>query len=146
MSAQLKENAIPADGLMLHAYFATGKRVNHYLYPAAVLDPAECYGSITEGYTSDIRAKLQPYLKENTLGIFFAKYTEGRPYSLAQRLREMGFMGQLHAIGNLNREVLYHLVRVGFTHVQLPDRVTEIAQEIVFPFSKSYQRVFGESA
>jgi Bacterial protein of unknown function (DUF934) len=145
MSAQLKENAVPAGSQMVEIYLATGKRVDCYRYPIAVLNPVAIYGSITEGYPADVRARIEPYLRETELSIFFEKDNEGRPYSLAQRLREMGFTGELHATGNINRELMYHLVRVGFTHVHLPEHVAEIAQEIVFPFSGAYQKVFGES-
>jgi len=144
MSAQLKEGAAPLDVPMQSTYLVSGRRVLHAQTPECVIDPVDIYGTLTTGYSSGIREKLKPYLNAQSIGIYFEKFTEGRTYSLAQRLRELGYTGEIHAIGNLNREILFLLVRVGFTHAQLFDQGEEIDPSIVFPFSSAYQTVFGE--
>jgi len=87
--------------------------------------------------------KLAGILSLPSIAIRFDKVTDGRPYSLALRLREIGFRGEIHAVGSVNQEILHHLVRVGFSHVHLSEGVKAISPEIVRPFSFAYQKILG---
>ena len=52
---------------------------------------------------------------------------------------ELGYQGELHALGAINREVVHHLIRVGFSHIHLEESGDQIAYDVVFPFSFAYQ-------
>ena len=74
------------------------------------------------------------------IGIQFGKFTDGRSYSVAARLREAGFAGDLHALGDINQEVVFLLKRVGFTHFHIPDPGhAQLPDSILTPFGGHYQ-------
>ncbi len=103
---------------------------------AQLLQQQEDAPSLTE----QIQAMANTFAQTNTIGIRFEKFTDGRPYSIAARLREAGFTGDLHAMGDINQEVIFILKRVGFTHFHIPDPGTPIlAKDIVTPFAGHYQ-------
>ena len=79
------------------------------------------------------------------MGIKFSKFADGRAYSIAARLREAGFQGELHAVGDINQELLFLLKRVGFTHAHIPDPgVTHLATSIVTPFAGHYRQAWTD--
>lgn len=139
MSALSKEKTSPANPPAIRVFDIQGIPAKHYLEPEVTIEPEHFYGSITKGYTVDSREKLKSLLSLPTIAIRFEKITDGRPYTLALRLRELGYAGNLHAVGAVNRELMHHLIRVGFTHVHLEEDGDCIAKEIVFPFSSTYQ-------
>ena len=139
MSAQLNELGIPIVSPLTRVFDRNGHLARSYTEPELTIDPEGFYGSVTKSYTADSRAKLRAFLSYSALAIQFNKVTEGRPYTLALRLRELGYKGELHAVGAINREVVHHLIRVGFTHIHLEERGDRIAHDVVFPFSLSYQ-------
>jgi uncharacterized protein (DUF934 family) len=76
----------------------------------------------------------------DVIGIKFDKFADGRSYSIAARLREAGYVGALHALGDINQELVFMLRRVGFTHFHLPDPGTaDLAPHILEPFTGYYQ-------
>lgn len=139
MSAQLNEGGAPVGDPLIRVFDRHGRLVKNYTEPEFTIEPEDFYGSITKGYTTNIREKLQPLLSFSAIAIEFEKFTEGRPYTLALRLRELGYRGELHAVGAVNRELAHHLIRVGFSHIHLVERGDCIAHEVVFPFSFAYQ-------
>lgn len=75
-----------------------------------------------------------------TIGIRFPKFTDGRGFSLAARLREAGYRGELHALGAISQDLVFQLRRVGFTHFHLENPgVTRIARNVLEPFGAYYQ-------
>lgn len=49
------------------------------------------------------------------IAVDFHKYTDGRGYTLAYRLRKQhGYRGELRAMGDIQRDQLFYLQRVGF--------------------------------
>lgn len=48
------------------------------------------------------------------IALTFPKYTDGRAYSMARQLRDMGFSGQLRAVGNVLFDQLQLMQRCGF--------------------------------
>jgi uncharacterized protein (DUF934 family) len=91
--------------------------------------------------TTYLKGVLATYDTQPTaIGIQFDKFTDGRSYSIASRLREIGYTGELHALGDINQELVFLLRRVGFTHFHLPDPGTPtLAPEIFEPFNGYYQ-------
>jgi len=90
--------------------------------------------------TSYLRAQLVKQNSPIALGVRFDKFTDGRSYSIASRLREIGYKGELHALGDINQELIFLLRRVGFTHFHIPDPGTHVfPAEIVNPLNGYYQ-------
>jgi len=120
----------------------TGRRLPHPPSLAFLLDTDVIFsrseiGTVTAYLKSMLAAQdIEP----TAIGIRFDKFTDGRSYSIASRLREIGYSGELHALGDINQELVFLLRRVGFTHFHLPDPGTPtLAPEILEPFSGFYQ-------
>lgn len=57
-----------------------------------------------------------------TIAVHFPKFVEGRGYSIAYLLRSrLGYRGELRAFGDLGRDHLWQLARVGFDSFDLRD-------------------------
>jgi len=119
-----------------------GQRLTHtpslaFLLDADVIFSRSEIGTVTAYLKSMLAAQdIEP----TAIGIRFDKFTDGRSYSIASRLREIGYSGELHALGDINQELVFLLRRVGFTHFHLPDPGTHaLAPEILEPFSGFYQ-------
>lgn len=90
--------------------------------------------------TSYLRALLVKQNSPIAVGVRFDKFTDGRSYSIASRLREIGYTGELHAMGDINQELIFLLRRVGFTHFHIPDPGANVLPtEIVNPLNGYYQ-------
>ena len=48
------------------------------------------------------------------IAVRFPKFTDGRGYSIARLLRRLGWKGELRAVGDVLRDQLFYLQRVGF--------------------------------
>jgi uncharacterized protein (DUF934 family) len=59
----------------------------------------------------------------------FAKFTDGRNYSTARRLREAGFKGEIRAAGDVLLDQLPLLLRSGFTAFEITHKATLVALE-----------------
>ncbi|MTD99940.1 DUF934 domain-containing protein [Paracoccus sp. YIM 132242] len=67
-------------------------------------------------------ADLAQHLDRDLLAIDFPSFSDGRGFSLARRLREMGFKGRLRASGRLIADQYAMARRVGFDEVEVaPD-------------------------
>jgi uncharacterized protein (DUF934 family) len=75
------------------------------------------------------------------IGIDFPKWRDGRGYSSARLLREMGFSGDIRAIGDLTVDQLVFLKRSGFSSLA-PVRSIDpaVAAEALARFPHVYQR------
>jgi len=71
----------------------------------------------------------------------FPKFTDGRGYSIARLLRERyGYAGELRAVGDVQRDQLYYLARVGFDAFLLREGEDgEGALAALGEFSEAYQ-------
>ena len=71
----------------------------------------------------------------------FPSFTDGRGYSIARLLRERhGYLGELRAVGDVQRDQLFYLARCGFDAFLLRDGLD--AQEALcalHDFSEAYQ-------
>ncbi len=69
---------------------------------------------------------LQPYLNRLSLIVLpFPAFTDGRAYSLARRIRDLGDAGELRASGNVLPDQLPVMLQVGFDTFEVPDRFPE---------------------
>ena len=77
----------------------------------------------------------------------FPAFTDGRAYSIARQLREMGYTRELRAAGNVLPDQLQFMRQVGFDSFEVgerfePSRWLAASRQM----SLSYQRGFGRSA
>jgi uncharacterized protein (DUF934 family) len=75
------------------------------------------------------------------VAVDFPKFTDGRGYSHAWNLRSrLGWTGELRAIGDVLRDQLFSMQRVGFdAYDTRPDRSIEDALKGLTVFSETYQ-------
>ena len=74
------------------------------------------------------------------VAVHFEAFTDGRGFSLARRLREAGFAGELRARGSLLPDQAHYLRRCGFNALEFtdPERLAQ-AREQLSVFSTGYQ-------
>jgi uncharacterized protein (DUF934 family) len=71
----------------------------------------------------------------------FPAFNDGRAYSLARKLREMGYQGELRACGNILPDQLQFMLQVGFDAFEIGDRFPlETWQKAARQMSLAYQR------
>ena len=75
------------------------------------------------------------------IGVDLHKYTDGRGYTLAYRLRkQLGFRGELRAMGDILHDQLFYLRRVGFDAFAVrEDKDARAALAGFADFSLNYQ-------
>jgi uncharacterized protein (DUF934 family) len=120
----------------------TGQRIVQATTLALVLETDAIFNrSETGTVTTYLRGVLaKQATPPAAIGMRFEKFTDGRSYSIASRLREIGYQGELHALGDINQELVFLLRRVGFTHFHIPDPGTPaLASEVLEPFNGYYQ-------
>jgi uncharacterized protein (DUF934 family) len=79
--------------------------------------------------------------KFKVIAVDFPKFTDGRGYSIAYNLRaRLGYTGELRAIGDVLRDNLFYMQRVGFdAFATREDRNIHDALKGLTDFSESYQ-------
>jgi len=89
-------------------------------------DPAACAARLADAARVEVR---------------FPKFSDGRGYSIARLLRERhGYRGELRAVGDIQRDQLYYLSRVGFDAFLLREgEDPEAALAALGDFSEAYQ-------
>ena len=82
------------------------------------------------------------------IAVDFPKFGDGRGYSTAYNLRaRLGYTGELRAIGDVLRDQLFYMQRVGFNaFATRPDRSIEDALKGLTDFSEAYQASWDEKA
>ena len=79
--------------------------------------------------------------KFSVIAVDFPRFSDGRGYSIAYNLRaRLGYAGELRAIGDVLRDQLFYMQRVGFdAFAPRPDRSIEEALKGLNDFSVAYQ-------
>jgi uncharacterized protein (DUF934 family) len=103
-------------------------------------------------FASDEQAEqLKTELQDNPqqfalLAVDFPKFTDGRGYSIAYNLRvRHGYNGELRAIGDVLRDQLFYMQRVGFNAFAVrADKNIDDALKSLTDFSESYQTSWDE--
>jgi len=75
----------------------------------------------------------------------FPAFNDGRAYSIARSLREMGYRGELRATGNVLPDQLQFMLQVGFDAFEIAAERVEDALALLKPFSAPYQAAANES-
>ena len=85
-----------------------------------------------------IKGELEQF---GVVAIDFPKFTDGRGYSIAYNVRKrIGYTGELRAIGDVLRDQLFSMHRVGFdAFAARPDRDIHDALKGLTVFSETYQ-------
>jgi len=106
-------------------------------------DALKARGDVAVWLASDERPEA---LKDDVaslplIAVDFPKFADGRGYSIAYNLRaRLGFTGELRAIGDVLRDQLFYMQRVGFNaFATRPDRSIEDALKGLTDFSEAYQ-------
>lgn len=91
----------------------------------------------------DLQGDMQRF---SVIAVDFPKFSDGRGYSIAYNLRaRLGYTGELRAIGDVLRDQLFYMQRVGFdAFAPRPDRKIEDALEALTDFSEVYQTSFDQ--
>ena len=64
---------------------------------------------------------LQSFLGRLSLIVLpFPGFTDGRAYSIGRQLRDLGFAGELRAVGNVLPDQLQFMLQVGFDAFEVP--------------------------
>lgn len=87
----------------------------------------------------DARALLPLLGQLELVEVAFPGYNDGRGYSAAAILRELGYTGELRAVGEVLIDQLSHYHRVGFDAF-LPDQ--PIAREVVLQAIATWPQVY----
>ncbi|HEY4316853.1 MAG TPA: DUF934 domain-containing protein [Herbaspirillum sp.] len=109
-------------------------------------------GSIGIWFGSDERPEdLKEELQQDPLpfaliAVDFPKFTDGRGYSIAYNLRtRLGYRGELRAIGDVLRDQLFYMQRVGFNAFAVrADKNIDDALKGLTDFSEKYQTSWDE--
>ena len=82
------------------------------------------------------------------VAVDFPKFTDGRGYSIAFNLRKrLGYTGELRAIGDVLRDQLFSMHRVGFdAYATRPDRSIHDALKGLSVFSETYQASWDQKS
>ena len=59
------------------------------------------------------------------ISIEFPSFADGRGFSLARQIRQLGFTGRLRAIGHLISDQYYHARRAGFDEIEISDEMAK---------------------
>ena len=113
-------------------------------------DSLQARGEVAVWLASDERPEA---LKEDLatlplIAVEFPKFGDGRGYSIAYNLRaRFGYQGELRAIGDVLRDQLFYMQRVGFNaFATRPDRSIEDALKGLTDFSEAYQASWDQKA
>jgi uncharacterized protein (DUF934 family) len=100
------------------------------------------------GPNDDVRALLGELAGVQLVELVLPKMAEGRPYTQARVLREeLAFRGDVRAIGEVRRDLLFFLFRCGVSQALLRDRCEERdAHGSLSTFSVLYQGAADVSA
>ncbi len=93
--------------------------------------------------TEDLKGDVQKF---SVIAVDFPKFSDGRGYSTAYNLRaRLGYTGELRAIGDVLRDQLFYMQRVGFdAFAPRADRKIEDVLKGLTDFSEVYQTSFDQ--
>jgi uncharacterized protein (DUF934 family) len=92
--------------------------------PAVVLaDLASHQGVVDLAHTDDPAALKDHLAALHLIRISFPAFSDGRAFTIARRLRMMGYVGELRALGPVIADQYAMARRVGFDSVEIPDEL-----------------------
>lgn len=102
-------------------------------------DLAAHQGAVDLAHTDDPEA-LRPHLADLSLiRIGFPSFSDGRAFTLARRLRMMGYAGELRATGPVIADQYAMARRTGFDSVEIPDELAARQPEDQWKFRADWR-------
>jgi uncharacterized protein (DUF934 family) len=96
-------------------------------------------GALDLAHTDNPEA-VTPYLKDLTLiRVAFPAFNDGRAFTIARRLRMLGYKGELRALGPVIADQYAMARRVGFDSVEIPDDLALRQPEAQWKFRADWQ-------
>lgn len=96
-------------------------------------------GAVDLTHTDDPEA-LTPYLSALTfIRISFPAFSDGRAFTIARRLRMLGYTGELRALGPVIADQYAMARRVGFDAVEIPDELAARQPEAQWVFRADWK-------
>lgn len=135
---RLKENetpeqvAVPAGKIMVPLKVWLAQRA------ALQYRPALGVWLVSDERPEDLTGDVEKF---SVIAIDFPRFADGRGYSIAYNLRaRLGYSGELRAIGDVLRDQMFYMQRVGFdAFAPRPDRNIYDALKGLSDFSETYQ-------
>jgi uncharacterized protein (DUF934 family) len=87
----------------------------------ALADLTAAHDAVDMGNTDDPAALAEHLDRLTLIRVAFPAFNDGRAFTIARRLREMGYKGQLLALGPVIADQYAMLRRVGFDGAEIPD-------------------------
>jgi uncharacterized protein (DUF934 family) len=84
-------------------------------------DIAAHKGTLTLAHTDAPEAVLPYFGALSLIRVTFPAFNDGRAFTIARRLRNLGYAGALHAVGPVIADQYAMARRVGFDGVEIPD-------------------------
>ncbi|MES2664848.1 MAG: DUF934 domain-containing protein [Pseudomonadota bacterium] len=107
---------------------------------AVTLADIAAHRGVLDLANTDDPALVQPYLADLTLiRVAFPAFSDGRGFTLARRLRMMGYAGTLRALGPVIADQYAMARRVGFDDVEIPDDLALRQPESQWQFRADWQ-------
>ncbi len=89
---------------------------------------------------TDSPEALKPYLADlRLIRVAFPAFNDGRAFTIARRLRVMGYTGRLRALGPVIADQYAMARRVGFDEVEIPDELAARQPEAQWLFRANWQ-------
>ena len=117
----------------------TGFSPAETLEAVTLADIAQHNGTVDLAHT-DTPEALVPYLSDLTLiRVAFPAFNDGRAFTVARRLRTLGYRGHLRAVGPVIADQYPMARRVGFDDVEIPDDLAARQPEAQWKFRANWQ-------
>ena len=105
----------------------------------ALADIAAHQGAVDLANTDDPTA-LQPYLADlRLIRVAFPAFNDGRAFTVARRLRMLGYTGRLRAKGHVIADQYAMVRRVGFDEVEISDDLAARQPSSQWAFRANWQ-------
>jgi len=112
MSVLIKDEGFQADDLLAEEFV-----------PLAEISATDQFLDLSSD--ADVFEVAKLFGQVNTIRIGFASFSDGRGFSLARRLRALGFTGRLRAFGHLIADQYPHARRCGFDEVAIDESLSQ---------------------
>ncbi len=117
----------------------TGFRPAAETQSVTLADIAQHKGAVDLAQT-DAPEALIPYLADlNLIRVAFPAFSDGRAFTIARRLRVLGYKGTLRALGPVIADQYPMARRVGFDEVEIPDELAHRQPQAQWIFRANWQ-------
>lgn len=96
-------------------------------------------GTVDLAQTDDPEALLPHLADLRLIRVAFPAFNDGRAFTIARRLRMMGYAGELRALGPVIAEQYAMARRVGFDSVEIPDDLAARQGQAQWLFRSDWQ-------